>query len=291
MECFMTYSFLRKVAVFVSISLAAWSTNAAVAMSAPQKQRNALRVCANPNNLPFSNNKGEGFENKLAEMIAKDLGRKVEYTWLAQRRSFFPTLKAGSCDLMMGVPSGFDMALTTAPYYRSTYVFVTRASQHLSLQSLDDPRLHELRVGVQMIGDNFSNIPPAYALSERGIIQNVKAYTRYSDYSQPNPPARIIEAVAKNEIDVGVVWGPLAGYLSKHSSVPLSLSPVTPQIDRPFLPFVFDISIGVRRDNAPLKDKLERVLEDRRSEIEKLLDDYGVPRVNEAEGDSTQVGD
>jgi quinoprotein dehydrogenase-associated probable ABC transporter substrate-binding protein len=286
----MSLPFRKTAALLITILLAACSTKAPVAMVTPPHKRTALRVCADPNNLPFSNNKGEGFENKLAEMIAKDLGLKVEYTWWAQRRGFFRnTLKAGSCDVVMGVPSGFEMALTTAPYYRSTYVFVTRERRHLNLQSIDDPRLHELRIGVQLVGDDFSNIPPAHALSRRGIIQNVKGYTLYGNYSQPNPPAQIIEAVAKNKIDVGVAWGPMAGYFAKHSSVPLTINPVMPQIDRPFLPFVFDISMAVRRDDQALKDDLERVLQSRRGDINKLLDDYGVPRV-EIERDGMYVG-
>ena len=254
-------------------------------ISTTSQFRTALRVCSDPNNLPFSNKDGEGFENKLAEMIAKDLGLKVEYTWWAQRRGFFRnTLKAGTCDVVMGVPASFEMALTTTPYYRSTYVFVSRANKHFAISSFDDPKLKNLRLGVQMVGDDFSNSPPAHALSRRGMIQNVKGYTLYGDYSKPNPPADIIDAVKRNDIDVGIAWGPMAGYFARHSKVPLTLTPVNPQIDQPFLPFVFDISMGVRRDDAAFKEQLDRILESHRDDIEKLLDDYGVPRVGGAEG-------
>ena len=245
-----------------------------------------LRVCADPNNLPFSNSRGEGFENKIAELLANDLGERVEYTWWAQRRGFFRnTLRAGTCDVVIGVPAAFEMALTTRPYYRSTYVFLTRKDRHLNLVSLDDPSLKKLKIGVQIIGDDFSNAPPAHALIRRNIVGNVKGYTVYGDYAQPNPPARIVDAVAKGDVDVAIVWGPLAGYFAKQSHVPLTVVPVTPQIDQPFLPFVFDISMGVRRDDQQLRDQIEEVLERRRDEVDRILRDYAVPRVDEQKGD------
>lgn len=244
-----------------------------------------LRVCADPNNLPFSNQRGEGFENKIAELLARDLGERVEYTWWAQRRGFFRnTLRAGKCDIVIGVPLAFEMALTTKPYYRSTYVFLTRKDRHLNLTSLDDPSLKKLRIGVQIIGDDFSNAPPAHALGRRNIIGNVKGYTVYGDYSQPNPPARIVDAVAKGDVDVAIVWGPLAGYFAKQSRVPLEVVPVSPQIDQPFLPFVFDISMGVRRDDQELRDQIEQVLERRRDEVDRILREYAVPRVDQQKG-------
>lgn len=243
------------------------------------RERHVLKVCADPNNLPFSNKRGEGFENKLAELVARDLNASVEYTWWAQRRGFFRnTLKAGECDLVVGVPSGFEMALTTTPYYRSTYVFVSRKDRDLKIDSFDDAKLRQLKIGVQMIGDDFANTPPAHALANRGIVENVRGYTVYGDYAQPNPPARIVDEVAQGKIDLAVVWGPLAGYFAKRERIALSLTPVSPQIDRPFLPFVYDISMGVRRGDQPLRDALEQIIERRHTEIEKILDDYGVPR-------------
>jgi len=243
-----------------------------------------LRVCADPNNLPFSNQSGEGFENKLAELLAHDLGERVEYTWWAQRRGFFRnTLKAGVCDLVIGVPSGFEMALTTRPYYRSTYVFLSRKDRHLDVKSFDDPSLRKLRIGVQIIGDDQSNAPPAHALTRRHIIDNVKGFTLYGDYSQHDPPARIVDAVTKGDIDLAIVWGPLAGYFAKQSHVPLEIVPVSPQIDQPFLPFVFDISMGVRRGDQEFRDRVDQFLEQRRGEIDRILADYRVPR---AEGGS-----
>lgn len=244
-----------------------------------------LRVCADPNNLPFSNQRGEGFENKIADLLAQDLGERVEYTWWAQRRGFFRnTLKAGMCDVVIGVPSGFEMALTTKPYYRSTYVFLSRKDRHVDVKSFDDPVLRKLRIGVQMVGDDQSNTPPAHALTKRNIIDNVKGYTLYGDYSQHDPPARIIDAVAKGDIDLAIVWGPLAGYFAKQSPVPLEVVPVSPQIDQPFLPFVFDISMGVRRGDQELRDQIDQFLEKRRPEIEQILKDYRVPDVGGSSG-------
>jgi mxaJ protein len=248
-----------------------------------------LRVCADPNNLPFSNRQGEGFENAIVERIARDLGRRVEYTWWAERRGFVRnTLKAGLCDLIPAVPSGFEMGLATRPYYRSTYVFVSRRDRKLGLRSFDDPRLARWKIGVQMIGNDGANSPPAHALARRGRIANVVGYTVYGDYREPNPPARIVQAVARGEVDAAVVWGPLAGYFARRSRVPLVLTPVEPQIDLPYLPFVFDIAMGVRRGDDALRDQVDAVLEREAPAIDRILDRYGVPRV--ADGGAAAAG-
>src|SRR2546423_133204 len=240
-----------------------------------------LRVCSDPNNLPFSNERRGGFENKIADLVARDLNARLSYVWWAQRRGFVRnTLNQNQCDLLIGVPSSFERARTTVPYYRSTYVFVTRRERHLKISSFDDPRLRRLRIGVQLIGDDATNTPPAHALSNRHIISNVRGYSVYGDYRQQNPPARLIDAVARGEVDVGVAWGPLAGYFAQHEPVRLDITPVSPQIDLPFLPFVFDISMGVRRGNDTLREELNAVITRRRGEIDRILSDYGVPRLD-----------
>jgi mxaJ protein len=245
-----------------------------------EQGRRVLRVCADPNNLPFSNAREEGFENRLAELVAREMGARVRYTWWAQRRGFIRnTLKAGTCDLVMGVPSSFELVLATRPYYRSSYVFVQREDAGFTVRSFDDPVLRRLRVGVQLVGDDYANTPPAHALGNRGIVENVRGYNVQGDYSQPDPPARIVEAVARGEIDVAVAWGPLAGYFARRQRVPLRVTPVSPQIDLPFLPMVFDISMGVRRDDPALKDAVERTLRARKGEVERILDEYGIPRL------------
>ena len=155
-----------------------------------------LRVCSDPNNLPFSNRAGEGFENRLAELIADELHAQVRYTWWAQRRGFVRnTLGAGACDLIAGVPSGYEPVRTTEPYYRSTYVFVTRRDLAPPIESIDDPRLRRLRIGIHVIGDDYAEPPSATALARRGIVNNIHGYTLYGDYREPNPPARILDAL------------------------------------------------------------------------------------------------
>lgn len=157
-----------------------------------------LRVCADPNNLPFSNQERQGFENRIADLVAEALAAELSYTWWAQRRGFIRnTLNAGACDLVIGVPAGYELVETTAAYYRSAYVYVYRADRGLDLRSMQDPRLRELRIGVHLIGDDGANPPPAHALGQQGIVDNVVGYMIYGDYREPNPPARIIDAVAR----------------------------------------------------------------------------------------------
>ena len=268
----------------VGLLLAA-ATTGAVALRAPANLPTSpaprvLRVCADPNNLPFSNQKGEGFENRLAELVAHELGASVQYTWWAQRRGFVRnTLKAGTCDVYMGVPTGFGPVMVTRPYYRSTYVFVTRRNLR-PIESFDDPRLRKLRVGVQLIGDDYANTPPAQALTKRGIVRNVSGYTVVGNYLQPNPPARIIDAVAAGDIDVGIAWGPMAGYFARKARVPLRVTPVSPEVDLPYLPFVFDIAMGVRRGDTTLRNELDGVIAKRSAAIDGILKEYNVPRAD-----------
>jgi mxaJ protein len=243
------------------------------------KQR-IFRVCADPNNLPYSNDRQQGFENDIASLIARDLGARVAYTWWPQRRGFVRmTLKRDQCDVIMGIPSNFELALPTAPYYRSSYVFVSRSDRHLGVTTFDDPRLNKLKIGVQMIGNDHVNSPPAHALASRGIINNVTGYTVYGDYRSQAPGRDIVDAVAKGDVDLAVVWGPQAGYFARQERIPLDIVPVSPQIDLPFLPFVFDISMGVRRGDVALREQLDREIERRHDDIERILDRYGVPRV------------
>jgi mxaJ protein len=244
-----------------------------------QPQR-TLRVCADPNNLPYSNEKQQGFENAIASLVARDLNARVAYTWWPQRRGFVRmTLKRDQCDVIMGIPSNYELALPTAPYYRSSYVFVSRADRHLGITSFDDPRLKKLRIGVQMIGNDHVNSPPAHALAARGIINNVTGYTVYGDYRSQAPGRDIVDAVARGDVDLAIVWGPQAGYFARQQRVALDLVPVSPQIDLPFLPFVFDISMGVRRGDTALREQLDQEIERRHGDIDRILDQYGVPRV------------
>jgi mxaJ protein len=245
-----------------------------------QPARRVLHVAADPNNLPFSNDRLEGFENRIAEVIAADLGADVQYVWRAQRRGFFRhAFNDDGCALVLGVPAGFEMALTTAPYYRSSYVFVSRVDRGVDVRSFDDPALRQLRIGVQVVGDEGAAAPPGFALARRGMVDNIVGYSVYGDYREDNPPARIMDGVIGGEVDVAVVWGPLAGYFAKRSAVPLRLTPVSPALEPPGMRFAFGIAMGVKKGEPGLRDELNDVLARRRPEIDRILDDYGVPRV------------
>jgi mxaJ protein len=239
-----------------------------------------LRVCSDPNNMPFSNAARQGFENRIAELVGRELKRPVEYTWWAQRRGFVRnTLNAGTCDLVVGMSSGVDILATTRPYYKSTYVFVYRRDRHLHIRSFDDPELRHLKIGVQLIGDDFANTSPAHALANRGMIRNLVGFPVYGDYREASPAARIVDAVEQKKVDLAVVWGPLAGYFAKRSSVPLDIVPVTPQLDLPYLPFVFDIAMGVRRPDSAFRKQLDEIIQTRKTSIDSILTSYGVPMV------------
>jgi mxaJ protein len=239
-----------------------------------------ITACADPNNLPFSNQARQGFENKLAEMIASDLHAKLDYVWWAQRRGYVRnTLNERKCDFWPGIGSNVEMVATTPPYYRSSYMFVSRADENLKGLTLDDPRLRKLRIGVQMVGNDATNTPPAHALASRGIIANVRGFMLYGDYSKPNPPAEIVRAVERGDVDVALVWGPLAGYFAAQSPVPLRLEPVTPWMADMEYPMQFDISVGVQNGNDRLLKEIDRILRRRQGEISRLLADYHVPVV------------
>lgn len=237
-----------------------------------------LRVCADPNNLPFSNERGEGFENAIAVILADELHMGLAYTWWPQRRGFVrQTLKAGKCDLIVGVPARYELVSTTRPYYRSSYVFVTRRDGGPAVRSFDDPQLRELRLGLHVVGDDYNNVPPAQALAWRAIVDNIRGFPIYGDYSQPDPPRGLIDAVARGEIDVGMAWGPLAGYFAQRERVPLALVPVAPQVDHGILPMSFAIAMGVRRGDAAWRDRVQQAIDRRRPEIDAVLRRYGVP--------------
>ena len=238
-----------------------------------------LRVCADPNNLPYSNRAGEGFENRIASLLAADRHATLEYTWWAQRRGFVRnTLQAGACDVVMGVPAASAMARTTRRYYRSSYVFVSRRDRQLRLRSLNDPRLRQLRIGVQMIGDDFANSPPAHALANRHVVQNVVGYSVYGDYARPGPLSPIISAVDQGEVDAAIVWGPAAGYFAGKARHALDIEMVHPEADSPSLPFVFDIAMGVRQDDTALHAALNQFIARRQPDIDAILASYHVPR-------------
>ena len=235
-----------------------------------------IRVCADPDNMPLSNQKGEGFEQKLAELIAKEWNAKVEYAWWPVRRGFFArALNGRYCDLAVEAPPALDIASVTKPYFRSGYVFVTRKDSGLDIKSLADPRLKKLRIGVNLLNSDAENTPPAMALSKYGVVGNLKGYSTF--YTDTERPEDIVNDVAKKDIDIAIVWGPLAGYFAKQSPVPLSLQPLAERDSLSDLPFRFDIGMAVRRKDRALRDSLQKVLDRKGPEIQAILKEYGVP--------------
>lgn len=249
--------------------------------AAPAAADSALRVCADPNDLPFSNHAEQGFENKLAHMLAQSLDRPLRFVWWAQGKEFLrDTLNAHRCDVVMGLPTDDHEygVLTTEPYYRSTYALVYRADAPYRLQSLDDPRLRTLQIGVHATGDDWVDLPGGATLAHRGIVKNVRVYKLFADYGRPNPSADLIEAVADGQVDVAVAWGPLAGYFATREPVKLTVVPLAHT--HAFLPFQFSISMAVRHGDTALRDKLNAFLKSHRTAIHTLLADYGVPQLD-----------
>ncbi len=260
----------------------------ALGWAAPQHTRAAhpttkiLRVCADPDNLPYSNRAGEGFENHLAQMIAHALDARVQYVWSSDRRHFLQrTLEAWRCEVVMGVPTDSIRVLTTQPYYRSSYALVYRKNAGYTLRSLDDPRLRRLRIGVRSVGDDFNDLPAGTVLAHRGIVSNVVTYNvfskqgRFSDQVHMNSPAQLIDAVAAGDVDVAIEWGPQAGYFAQHQPVDLVVDPIRDQDT--IVPFQFSISLGVRRTDQKLQKMLNAVLQRKRADINALLARYHVP--------------
>jgi mxaJ protein len=250
-----------------------------------------LRVCADPNNLPYSNQKLEGFENKLVDLVAADLKATVKYTWVRQRRGFIRrTLKADACDVVTAIPTASEDVLPTKPYYRSTYVFVYRTADNLQLRSFDDAVLRDLKIGLHAIGDDGANPPPVHALARRGIVKHVSGFTMWDVESVLNPQGRIIEAVANGDIDVAIVWGPFGGYFSRRQKSDLTVVPVSPAVEPSGMPFAFDISMGLRQTDTAFRAELDGILTRRHQDIRKILDEYGIPVVAPETSPSSRNG-
>lgn len=239
-----------------------------------------LRVCADPDNLPFSNRKQEGFENKIAALLAVQLHAKLRYTWQRQRNGFIrQTLGAERCDLVMGVPHGYERVLPTEPYYWSGYVFVTARNRHLNIKSFDDPLLKQLKIGLHGFGNDGSNSPPASALALRGITDNIVGYSLWGDGAAKNPQGKIIDAVAKGEIDVAIVWGPIAGYYAKPYGKKLDIAFTPHDSNLTDMPFDYEISMAVRKQDQAFAAKLNGILEQQQHKIHDILSAYHVPLI------------
>ena len=234
-----------------------------------------LRVCADPANLPYSDRDERGFENRIARLVAADLGARLEYAWQPLGRGFVrKSLGADACDVLVGVPADLERVLTTRSYYRSGYVFVNRADSPRPLESFDDHRLLELRIGVQLLGNDLAATPPGHALARRGAAERVVGYPVFGDV----PAAARAEAdLAVGRLDAALLWGPQAGYFAARGAVPMRLSAARPPAGLE-MPFTFAIAMAVRKDDHALQAELDAVLARRAPEIAAILDEYGVPR-------------
>ncbi|MFO1399154.1 MAG: quinoprotein dehydrogenase-associated putative ABC transporter substrate-binding protein [Burkholderiales bacterium] len=247
---------------------------ALAACTLPAVATDTLRVCADPDNLPFSAADGSGFENRIAQLVAHAMDREVDYYWLPDRRGFIrKTLGAHECDVVMGVPVAVERTLATPPYYRAPYVFVYPSSVLRDLTSLDDPQLAHLRIGIALVGNDLAATPPALALAAHGYVDNVTGFPMFGD----GPVAqRIVAAIAEGTLDVGVLWGPQAGWFARRAQVPLAVTPITAGAS---LPTDFAIGMGVRRGDGELARALAQTLLHLQPEIDAVLDEYAVPRL------------
>jgi mxaJ protein len=234
-----------------------------------------LRVCADPDNMPSSNSAGDGFENKLAEMLAKAWSSKLEYTWWAAPFGAARMLNGMYCDVRLQVPAGYDMAGLTKPYFRTSYVIVSRkGSGNEDIKSLDDPRLKHLKIGVNLYQANSENSPPAMALSSHGVVGNLVGYSTV--YTGPDHPSDIIKGVMDRAVDVAIVWGPVAGYYAKQMGDSLTLTPL-PDDTLSGTPMVFSMAMGTRRRDREFRDSLQKFIDTNRAGITSLLVQYGIP--------------
>ena len=239
------------------------------------KKLSVLQICADPGNMPLSNIKQEGFQNKMADVLAEALGARVVYYWrpFLERGLARQTFDETSCDVMFDMPANYGRLLTTTPIYRTTYVLAYRSDKGLKIENLDDPKLKDLTIGV------FQTSGIREALAKRGIVNNVKlqVQTHDGDLVPEHQPWHIVQDVLDGKLDVAAVWGPFAGWLVKMKHEPLVIQPVNLMEHR--VPLEFDLAIGVRKTDVLLKYMLEFALDDKKDEITKILNDYGVPLV------------
>jgi quinoprotein dehydrogenase-associated probable ABC transporter substrate-binding protein len=272
---------LTLVATVRALLAAAFAATAAVALSSPADAQtaeavdhSALRVCADPNNLPFSNDKGEGFENKIAELLAAELGVPVRYTWFPDSVGFIRnTLNARACDVVIGTVSGNELLQNTNPYYRSVYSLVYRPDSAKAPASIDDPVLQTASIGI------VAGTPPATILAQKGLLGHLHSYPLIVDTRFDSPARRLVHDVATGEVDVGVVWGPIAGYFAKQESPPLAVLPL--QVAERHLRVDFRITMGVRNNEPEWKRTINSLIRKKQAEITQILLDYGVPLLDE----------
>jgi quinoprotein dehydrogenase-associated probable ABC transporter substrate-binding protein len=232
-----------------------------------------FRVCADPRNLPFSDEAGEGFENKLAELFARKLGEPTSYTFFPQVIGFVRnTLNALRCDVIMGVAVGDDLVQTTNAYYHTTYALVFKPANGLDgVDSLEDRRLKGKHIGV------VAGTPPATVMARQGLMSLAKPYALTVDTRIEAPARMMVEDIASGQIDAGVLWGPIAGYYARRAAPPLAVAPLLKEQER----MDFRIAMGVRRSDQDWKRRLNRLIAENQAEINHILTEYGVPLLDE----------
>jgi quinoprotein dehydrogenase-associated probable ABC transporter substrate-binding protein len=236
--------------------------------------RTELRVCADPNDLPFSNEKGEGYENKTAELIGKELNLPVRFVYFPQVIGFVRnTLRARSCDLIMGTVAGDDIVQTTSPYYYSNYVAVWSDGKDFTFTGFDDPRLKTMRIGI------ISATPPSDLLVRHGLMVNAKPYALMVDTRYESATQQMVEDLVKGEIDIGLLWGPIAGYYIKREALKLKLAAIPNEPGAPRMDY--HIAMGVRANEPNWRRQINAVIQKRQADITAILHDYGVPLLDE----------
>ncbi len=235
-----------------------------------------FRACGDPRNLPFSNEKGEGFENKLAEFFAGKLGKKLRYTYYPQATGFVRmTLGSFRCDVIMGFPQGDDMAQVTVPYYRTTYALVFKQGSGLEdVTTINDPKLKDKRIGI------VAGTPPSANMAINGLMARAKPYPLFIDTRVDSSAQAMMDDLARGDIDCGILWGPMAGYYASKANTPMIVVPLVKETTGP--QFVYRIGMAVRPSDQEWKRTLNRLIEDNQAEINKLLISYGVPLLDES---------
>ena len=237
-----------------------------------------LRICADPDNLPFSNREGIGFDQRVAVLVARDLHRTPIFVWARSRRGFLrEQFNKGACDLLLGVPSTMRSVSTTIPYYTSSYVFVSPAKRHLQLTSFTDPALNGQRIGLQILEEDLS--PPSLPLIRAGYAGQLIGFDSFGEEE-----GEVVRAVADGRVGVAVVWGPVAGYFAHQSKTPLAISPIASGYQFAGIPFTYAISLGVRKQDVALLSQLNASIARMRPQIERTLSAYHVPMTKTQEG-------
>lgn len=247
----------------------------AYAQTSDLVDRTSLRVCADPANLPFSNKEEKGFENKIAELIAGELGVPVRYTWFPQSIGFIrQTLDKKKCDIIIGYVSAHELVLNSNPYYKTSYVLIHRKGELKGFKNLNDPRLKDKKIGV------IAGTPPVTILALNDMLDNIKSYHRMVDRRYFSPAEQMIDEIAKGELDVGLLWGPIGGYFAKKASKPLTVAPLVNETKGGRM--AYRITFAVRRGEKVWKRQLNRIIRRKQDEINKILLDYGIPLIDES---------